>query len=45
MYATMKVIRHKTKKKKFMLGIPCIIFAQVLLVALWFFWFDPISKF
>ena len=32
MYLTMKKIRHKTKHKSFMIGIPAIIFAQVLLI-------------
>ena len=34
MYITMKNIRHKTQHKKFMIGIPAIIAAQVALVAL-----------
>lgn len=34
MYATMQKIRHKTQHKKFMLGIPAIIAAQILLVVL-----------
>jgi len=43
MYVTMRVIRHKTKRKKFMWGIPCIIFLQVAVViiftlAYWFVW-------
>ena len=32
MLITMKKIRHKTKHKSFMIGIPAIIAAQVLLV-------------
>ena len=36
MYFTMKIIRHKTKRKKFMLGIPLIVLAQILLAAAWF---------
>ena len=32
MLATMKLIRHKTKHKKFMLGIPAIIILQIVLV-------------
>lgn len=32
MLATMKLIRHKTKHKIFMLGIPAIIILQVVLV-------------
>ncbi|MDR1691919.1 MAG: DUF1294 domain-containing protein [Oscillospiraceae bacterium] len=39
MYVTMRLIRHKTKHLKFMLGIPLIIAAQVavavLVVWLW----------
>lgn len=34
MLVTMKKIRHKTKHKSFMLGIPVIIVAQLLLVGL-----------
>ncbi len=30
MYLTMLLIRHKTKHKRFMLGLPVIIIAQVL---------------
>lgn len=30
MYFTMKLIRHKTKHKKFMVGIPLIIIFQIL---------------
>lgn len=33
MYITMQVIRHKTKKLKFMLGIPLIIVLQFALCA------------
>lgn len=32
MYITMKTIRHKTKKKKFMVGIPLIFILQVLII-------------
>ena len=45
MYFTMKIIRHKTKRKKFMLGIPLIVLAQLLLTAVWFIGLDPVSKF
>ncbi len=31
-YATMKIIRHKTKHKSFMVGFPIIIILQVLIV-------------
>lgn len=33
MLLTMLLIRHKTKKAKFMVGIPCILFAQAVLLA------------
>lgn len=33
MYLTMLTIRHKTKHMKFMLGIPGILLAQILLLA------------
>lgn len=32
MYLTMRIIRHKTLHKRFMIGIPLIILAQVTLV-------------
>lgn len=32
MYAAMKAIRHKTKHKRFMIGIPLIILLQVLII-------------
>lgn len=32
MYVTMLTIRHKTKKLKFMLGIPLIMLAQALVI-------------
>ena len=38
MYATMQLIRHKTKHVKFMLGIPLIIIAQIALVAVIYFY-------
>lgn len=34
MYITMRIIRHKTKKLKFMLGIPLIIILQFLILFL-----------
>ncbi len=34
MYFTMHIIRHKTRKKKFMIGIPLIIIFQISLIAL-----------
>ena len=38
MYITMLIIRHKTKHKKFMIGIPAIIIAQfaITFALLWF---------
>ena len=38
MYITMLLIRHKTKHKKFMIGIPAIIIAQfaIAFALLWF---------
>jgi uncharacterized membrane protein YsdA (DUF1294 family) len=32
MLATMKIIRHKTKHKKFMIGIPAIIILQIAII-------------
>ncbi len=32
MYITMKTIRHKTKKKKFMVGIPLVFILQALII-------------
>lgn len=37
MYITMHLIHHKTKKIKFMAGIPAIFFAELLLVILLLF--------
>lgn len=34
MYATMKAIRHKTRHKRFMIGIPLIIVMQILCITL-----------
>jgi len=37
MYITMQLIRHKTKHRKFMLGIPLImVFQGITLLYLWF---------
>lgn len=33
MYITMKVIRHKTKHAKFMIGLPAIIVFQIAVIA------------
>ena len=34
MYATMQLIRHKTQHKRFMIGIPLIIVAQIVGIVL-----------
>ena len=34
MYATMQLIRHKTQHKRFMIGIPLIIVAQIAVIIL-----------
>ena len=34
MYASMQKYRHKTKHKRFMIGIPCIMFVQLAVIAL-----------
>ena len=39
MYITMNIIRHKTRHKKFMIGIPIIIFLQFLLICVYFLLF------
>lgn len=33
-FLTMKIIQHKTRHKKFMIGLPVMIFAQAFLVIL-----------
>lgn len=35
-YAVMKIIRHKTKHKKFMIGLPVIIFLHIAVIVVWF---------
>ncbi len=40
MYITMHIIRHKTRKPKFMIGIPAIFIGEVLLLALVYFLFS-----
>lgn len=37
MYITMKIIRHKTRHKKFMLGLPAEIIIQTGIIALIFY--------
>ncbi len=37
MYITMRIIRHKTRKNKFMFGIPAIVLLQIGLVAIIYF--------
>ena len=34
MFITMKIIRHKTRHKKFMLGLPLLILLQAVIVAI-----------
>lgn len=34
-YTTMKIIRHKTRHNKFMIGLPVIIFLQLAIVILY----------
>ena len=47
MLATIMIIRHKTKKAKFMIGIPIIIFLQiallVVLIVCWWLFFRAAS--
>ena len=38
-YAVMRLIRHKTLHKKFMIGIPVIIFLQILIIAFYLYKF------
>ena len=38
-YITMKIIRHKTRHKKFMTGLPVIIFVHVIIFLLHYFVF------
>ena len=35
MYMTMQAVRHKTKHKRFMIGLPLIISAQIALLILY----------
>lgn len=37
MYVTMQLIRHKTKHKKFMIGLPCFIIIHIALIVVIFF--------
>ena len=37
MYITMQIIHHKTKHKKFMIGIPVIMVVQFILIILYFY--------
>lgn len=40
MYISMRLFHHKTKHKRFMIGIPVIIVLQVVLItAVWYFFF------
>ena len=38
-YVTMQLIRHKTRHKKFMLGLPLMIVLHAVLIALYHFYF------
>ena len=38
-FITMKLIRHKTRHRKFMVGLPCIIALHVILIAVYHFYF------
>lgn len=38
-YVTMKIIRHKTRHKKFMLGLPAMIVLHAILIAAYHFYF------
>ena len=38
-YITMKIIRHKTRHKKFMVGLPCIAALHIILIAVYHFYF------
>ena len=37
MYATMKIIRHKTRHNKFMVGIPVIILLQIAIISVFYY--------
>lgn len=37
MYITMRLIHHKTKHKRFMIGIPCILLAQIAAIGLYLY--------
>lgn len=37
-YITMKLIRHKTLHKRFMIGLPVIIFLQVSVIIIFILW-------
>lgn len=37
MYITMQITHHKTKHKKFMIGIPVIMVVQIILIILYFY--------
>ena len=40
MFVTMKIIRHKTKHLKFMLGLPLEMLLHAALIVLWFLKFN-----
>ena len=37
MYITMQIVHHKTRHRKFMIGLPVIMAAQVVLIILYFY--------
>ena len=45
MYITMKVIRHKTMKKRFMIGLPLIFMLQILVLFSVFYFKSQIFDF
>lgn len=44
MYITMRIIRHKTRKKKFMVGLPVMILLQGAAVFGLNYWFDTTKQ-
>lgn len=40
MYVTMKVVRHKTRHKKFMIGLPLEIVFHIIIILLYIVWAD-----
>lgn len=44
MYLTMRLIRHKTRHRRFMIGLPAMIVVQALAVGGLWLWFNPSGK-